>query len=158
MKTLWRLSNMPALVSPHGPANRWMPAGFPVVLLYDSAPAAVFACMANAEVPNPSALPSRYLLLEVAVPLHCLRVAELPPRWQSDSRITRKVGRLWFEQAESPVLQVCTPSGTVQYLFNTEHPQAQAVTVASQCEPPFTEHLAALQQGLTDGTDWLAVR
>lgn len=156
MKTLWRLSNSASLASSACPGNRWVPPGANVVLLHESALAAICARLSLVEAEHPRRLPRAYRLLEVAVPSRSAWVPELPRTWRTDMAATRIVGNAWLDEGRHLMMRVPGLSGGWQYLLNGDHPDLARCKVVSSSMAPFSPYVEDMSGSLGGSHDWLA--
>lgn len=155
MKTLWRLSNSTVLASQDHPGNRWVAPGANVVLLHDSALAAICARLSLVEAEHPRRLPRGYRLMEIAVPGRSSSAPRLPHTWRSDLPATRAIGHDWLDEQRSLLMQVPGMSGGWQYLLNCDHPDMARCKVVSCATAPFSPYVDAMS-AVDQAHDWLA--
>ena len=133
---LWRISNHTSLSGDGAlrASGRWHTRGQRIVYCAQSPAAALLEILVHYEI-DVSDLPTRYRLLEIAVPddlvVEHTSLSELPADWRHRTDVTRAIGDAWLARRSAPLLHV--PSAivpeTVNVLLNPAHPDATRLSI-----------------------------
>lgn len=116
-------------------AGRWHPVGMPIVYASDTPAGALFEVMVHTEAA--ALLSHAYVLFAIDLERDRHLLVLEPEGWPDDWRAltwpasTQQIGRRWFQDQDSAILQV--PSAVVPqqhtYLVNPPHPHVQELRI-----------------------------
>jgi RES domain-containing protein len=145
---LWRISRFADLSGEGGrlAPGRWHSRGGRIVYLADHPASALVEVLVHLEV-DAAELPTAYQLLDIEIPdtmrFETMEIADLPDDWQSHERVTRALGDRWLAERRTGLLRV--PSAIVpatsNWLLNSAHADARALTIAEIIRAPFDQRL-----------------
>lgn len=138
---LWRISNHLNLDGGGGfrASQRWHTRGRPIVYCAPNPATALLEILVHAEI-DVEDLPVRYQFLKIEMPdgvsSERVDVAGLPPGWQDDLLVTRRIGDTWLRSRSTALLEVpcvLVPE-TFNVLLNPVHADAAQIRIVDAVE------------------------